>query len=164
MFHLLHLFVSSLFVAVHLLYVVVRSLTLSVVVYLLYFVDVRCPCYEILLCLLCWIEMRIMSWLIGRYHRVLLLCCCWIIAICCIDIFMVSAINIKDLLISEMESTNTLFESFIAWQNSILTGPPLLLPWVKSHHFETVRIFSQDAGICLGSLGTQFSSLLPCFY
>ena len=47
MFHLLHLFVSSLFVAVHSLYVVVRSLTLFVVVYSLYLLDVRCSWYEI---------------------------------------------------------------------------------------------------------------------
>ena len=47
MFHLLHLFVSSLFVAVHLLYVVVRSLALFVMVYSLYLVDVHCLWYEI---------------------------------------------------------------------------------------------------------------------
>ena len=47
MFHLLHLFVSSLFVAVHSLYVVVRSLALFVMVYSLYLVDVHCLWYEI---------------------------------------------------------------------------------------------------------------------
>ena len=47
MFHLLHLFVSSLFVAVHSLYVVVRSLVLFVMVYSLYLVDVHCLWYEI---------------------------------------------------------------------------------------------------------------------
>ena len=79
-----------------------------------------------LLCLLCWTEKRMMSRLIGKHHRMLLLLLLLLqLNHChfCIEIFMVFAIKIKYLLISDMASTNSLFQSFIAWQSSINNGP-----------------------------------------
>ena len=101
--------------------------------------------YRSLVCLLCWIEMRMMSWLIGRYHRMLLL--------------LLLLLNHCHLLHRDFHGLyhqhkrfshiwHGISKHFIAWKSSILKRSSFFASLSKiSSLWDCDNIFS-DAGVC----------------